>query len=213
MRQIEHFRFEESTPVHRPVAILLSGRGEDDRFLRYPLQPNGCKRILMALIVSLEDHPRQSAELPRAVADGDVRREPSSPAATAKVGRRLLTRISQHLARAVGYRPLLGVEGVAIRHLIFPQSVGHGDGARGVILVNDCDGAATRKAIQEPATVAMLMEIGQGTIKKLARLSLSLRRLSERVVLERVIAETFGDFGANLQYQEVFIKSDVERVL
>ena len=82
-----------------------------------------------------------------------------------------------------------------------------------MILVNDCDGAVARKAIQEPVTVAMLMEIGQGTIKKLARLSLSLRRLSERVVLERGIAETFGDFGANLQYQEVFIKSDVERVL
>ena len=59
----------------------------------------------------------------------------------------------------------------------------------------------------------MLMEIGQGTIKKLARLTISLRCLSERVVLERVIAETFGDLGSNLQYQEVFIKSDVERVL
>ena len=86
VRHIEHFSFEESTPVHRPVAILPSATSKDDRFLRYPLQPDGCKRILMALIIRLEDQPRQSAELPWAVADGDVRREPSRPSATAKVG-------------------------------------------------------------------------------------------------------------------------------
>ena len=50
--------------------------------------PDGRVMVVVAPVIRLEDQPRQSAELPWAVADGDVRREPSRPAATAKVGRR-----------------------------------------------------------------------------------------------------------------------------
>ena len=66
---------------------------------------DGRVTVVVAPVIRLEDQPRQSAELPWAVADGDVRREPSRPSATAKVGRRHAAQVAEYRADGVGHHP------------------------------------------------------------------------------------------------------------
>ena len=153
---VEHLRPEERAPVRRAIAAFAVGQGEHDRLVLHLLQPDGGESVLVPVVVRFEDEPGQSAELPRPVADGDVRREPRRPAPPAEVARGLLAGVTQDLLRAVVQRPCLPVQRIHVRHFVLPQVVSHGEGARGMVLVHDGGGAAVREAVEELLAVAVL---------------------------------------------------------